>query len=250
MNHNGGILQTPDFFMQKSILAESRVGAHMLLAIPFENGVVFGMRFDARRNRKVQWIKPVTQFLLVAGWGEYADFMAISQFLDDSAQSMEEFVGEDYVTLPCISKIVSPFIKQKFENSVPFVLDILLIDVLTRQMCLIDLQGNIMLLEHFGVLGGYHYMKEEPRENITREDFEKLIVFPRKSAIKFLSEVLENGKNRKSILNKTNATKILTQTLFSFDPSSKKETFEIVTYENQVFMSFIIERKKNKNKSP
>lgn len=240
--NKGGILQTPEFFLDKGFFAESLIGSHILLAVPFEGGIAFGMRFDSRRNKPMQWVKPVTPQVIMAGWGEYADFLTVFQRLNDMAQSMTEFVGENYVSLPWVYKIASPFMKEKFESSVPFSLDILLADALSRQLCLVDLQGNVMLLEHFGILGGYHYMKKMPGEDISQEEMKKLLVFPRKDAIKYFNRELE----KETISDKEKAIKILTQALFRFDPISKKETFEIVTYQDHVFTSHIIERTKTK----
>ncbi len=237
--NSGGILQTPDFFIRKGIMAESLIGRHLLLALTFENGIAFGMRFDSRRNQPMQWIKPITSNIVLAGWGEYVDFMSINQYARNLAQGLEKYIGSSYVTLPYISKFLSSFVKEKFENSIPFALDMLLVDVLSQKLCFVGLQGSVVFFKNFGILGGYQYIKAEPSTDMPQEEMEKLILFPRKEVLKYLNNVLEKGEK----LKEKNAVKILSETLFTFDPPSKKENFEIVIYQNENFKSFIVKTK-------
>lgn len=246
MGLTSGILQTPEFFIQKGAYGEMSIGSHLLIAIPFVEkegkGIVFGTKFDQRCNQPMQWIKPITPSIIMAGFGEYANFRTIFQHLNDAAQGMTELVGESYVSLHYISQICSSLMKQQFESSVPFSLDVLLIDALSQDLHFVNLYGNVMLLKNFGILGGYQYLPQKLPENASFEDFQKSVVFPRKNTIRHLEKELI----KKPILNKKMATKILTEAIFRFDPPSKKETFEFVVFQNQIFKFLIIKRNKAK----
>lgn len=240
----GMVIQTPELFFQKGIQAESDIGSHILVATLIAgNGVVFGMKFDPRRNKGLQWIKAITPRVILAGWGLYSDFQKVAQQLNDAAQEMTELAGESYATLPFLSKTASSLIGNKFEvSAVPFALDVLLVDVVSKEINFVDFRGHSMLLRGFGILGGYKYVSSPFPDNVqelSTKELEKLFIFPRKNAIKHLETVFEEKK----FLSQKDAVEKVTKTLFSFDPKSKKENFMIAIYRNNKFKYFVIERK-------
>lgn len=243
-NPSGMVIQTPELFLQKGAQTESNIGSHILVATLFAGkGAVFGMKFDSRRNKEFQWVKAITPRVILSGWGLYSDFQKVAQYLNDAAQGITELAGEPYATLPFLSKSATSFLGNKFEvSAIPFSVDILLIDVVSREISLVDFRGNSTFLRGFGILGGYQYASLPFPENahtLSDEEFKKFFIFPCKNAIKHL----ENIFGEKEFLSKKDAVKAVTETLFRFDPESKKENFIIIVYKNCQFSYFVIERK-------
>ena len=239
---SGGIVQTPEFLLAKEGRAGYEIGGHILAAGLYPDGAAFGMRYDPRRNSELQWLRLLTPTVVCAGWGEYSHLQMVSQFLENSAQNLGDYVGEPYVTLSYLTKIACPFIKQQFEEGIPYSLDILLVDVLNREIRFIDFHGNLAAFKGFGVLGGYPYYVEP-----TAPDGEPGTEFPRKLAVGYLEKKF-NG--HEIFHDQKEAVKVITETVMRFDPPSKKELFSIVTYAagSEKFECAIVERKQNSRK--
>ena len=237
-----GILQTPEFFRAKEEQAAYAIGRHLLISTFFNGGVAIGMRFDPRRNVPLQWIKLIVPHILVVGWGEYSHFETVSGYIVQEAQRLTDCVGENYVTLPAISKILSPFFKKEFEVAIPYSLDILLIDVKDYKLRLLGFKSDLTLLHSFGALGGYPYVDENEWEKVIKKgnpaesaeidselrNLAMNLKFPRKLAIAHLDKKF---KSREILENKKEAIDLVKETLFKFDPPSKKELFNLVSYE-------------------
>lgn len=240
----GMIIQTPELFFQKGMQAEASIGSHILVGALFAGcGAVFGMKFDSRRNKEFQWVKAITPRVILVGWGMYSDFQKVAQYLNDAAQEMTELAGESYATISFLSKSASSFLGNKFEiAAVPYATDALLVDVVSKEINFVDFRGHSMLLRGFGVLGGYQYTPSPFPKNaheLSNEELEKLFVFPRKNAIKYL----ENMFGEKEFLSKKDAMQVVSKALFDFDPKSKKDNFMIVIYQSHKLKCFVVERK-------
>ena|SRR3989344_2119024 len=237
-----GIVQTPEFLLAKEARAGYEIGRHVLVAGLYKGGAVFGMRYDPRRNAEFQWLRALTPTVILAGWGEYSHLQIVGQYLDQSAQSLADYIGEPYVTLPYLTKVACPFIKQQFEDGIPYSLDILLVDVLNEEIRFIDFHGNLAVFKGFGVLGGYPYYLEPktPESELETE-------FPRKRVVDHLEKKFDGHQ---IFQDKKEAVKVITEAATLFDPPSKKEMFSIVSYVlgDEKFECAIVERKRSNKK--
>jgi len=142
--NSGGILQTPEFLMFKEERALARIGSHLLIAALFKNGLVIGMRFDKRQNSPMQWLLPINDHLVVAGWGDAGDFGEICQFINHLRISIGNLLSDHYVSIAYLRKNIRSLLKNEYKVGLPHAVDFVFVDVLKSDLWIVNFIGQVM----------------------------------------------------------------------------------------------------------
>lgn len=269
----GLVLNTPEFYQRQHSAAIASIGSNLLVAARYKNGTAIGHKYNRTQNNPRQWIEQVSDTSLMAGWGKWGHFQRICKFARANSSKTRRILGEDYITnFSLIGKL--DFLFESASNaSQPYHVSLLFIDLSEEKHTILHFDGSLIKRSQFAVLGGYEYqdlkqMKEEsdiilakhnidpnrlpnqPHPKVIQElddAYIRSIKAPLKSALVTLEEIYGD----KDLLDtKEEAIEAVKNTLFEHDPPSKRETFEITTFENGDFESVYFTREKKERENP
>lgn len=248
-NRGGGnFLQTPDFIHYKTLMAQDDIGRHLLIAALFEGGAVIGHRFRPRQQEARQWIYDVDNSLLLIGWGSSLEvFRSVQRFAYEVEAGLQQLLRSDrYVTPVALYKKIAGEFADKFESRIPYPLDVMLLDLISYNIYVINFAGRVKKFSGFGIIGGYNYQEEIGRTPFNFPDpsgtkypmeFVQTVQFaPLKDAV---AEMLKNCGEKDFLKSSDEAVGVVKNALLKFDPPSKHEQFEINIFDQGEFKETI-----------
>jgi hypothetical protein len=270
-NASGGFtLNTPEFFHEQQQCAIDIIGCHLLVAARYKKGIAFGHKFNKRQNDHGELIEQINDTSTVVGWGDLGHFEQICSFMRDIRRRIKDLITENYITDFALKANTARLLESASISSQPYCVELLFIDLDEEKLTILFSNGRKMKKSQFCVLGGYAYqdhtqlniesevilakygfssydLPRNPPPDLTadlNDAYQRSTRTPLKDALLTLEEIY--GDN--AVLNaKEDAISAVKNTLFSHDPPSKQETFEITVFENGKFERFEFKRKKNAN---
>ncbi len=242
------IIQSPELLMFKKDDATERIDKYLLLLAIFTKGLAFGVKFNERQSKPMQWLMEINNTCIIGGIGDLRDFNATILAISNFCQEMANLIGSHYLTGSGIVNFLSGSLSKAFEeNAKALAVNFLIADWHNKEpdLCFVDFDGRIKQLRCFAVAGGSEYSESLNEEEIKKlppqeKDFlEKkraeiastggnaaLIVpskiyQPRKKAIAYLE------KTWKPNMKKEGAVNLLKNTLFECNPESHDQMIEI-----------------------
>lgn len=269
-NFTGGLtLNTPEFFARQQGVAANAVGIHLLIAAKYNGGVAIGHKFNKNQNDPREWIERINSTSLVVGWGDWGHFRQLCSFIRELILGIKDLITEEYVTNSFLIDRAALLLESASQSSQPYGVALVFIDLGEEKLSILHFNGKIMRRSQFGVLGGYDYedlkrLKEESKIVLAKhgikpgglaydpppeviQELDDVYVRSIKTPLKSALVTLEKIYGERDLLDtKEEAIGAVKNTLLKHDPPSKKETFEITTFENGNFESIYFTRRKQK----
>jgi len=242
------IIQSPELLIYKQENAKERIDKYLLLLITFKGGLAFGVKYNKRQNKPMQWLMEINNTCMIGGIGDLRDFNTTILAISNFCQGMANLIGSHYLTSSGIVNFLSGSLNKAFEESAKaLAVNFLVADWRNKEpdLCFVDFDGQIKQLKCFAVAGGSEYSEPLDEEEIKklppqekaflekkRAEIASMggdgslmvpskIYQPRKKAIAYLE------KTWKPNMKKEEAVNLLKNTLFECNPESHDNMVEI-----------------------
>ncbi len=242
------IIQSPELLIYKKEDAGERIDKYLLLLSTFNAGLAFGVKFNKRQSKPMQWLMEINGTCMLGGIGDFGNFQAVILSLSEFCQNTANFIGGHYLTGTGIVNFLSDFLRKAFEeNAKALAVNFLVADWHNKEpdLCFVDFDGRIKQLKCFAVAGGSEYYESLNEEEIKKlSSQEKTFLEKKKSEVASMegdvslivpSKIYQPRKRAITYLEKTwkpnmrkeKAVNLLKNTLFECNPESHDQMIEI-----------------------
>lgn len=254
------ILQTTEFYDRKFREAQEHLGKHILVAVSFPGGVVFGKTVNDRSCQKDQWFFRAGDRcnIIVAGIGDMSDFDRVRGAAHSHDRMIEHSVGIAELTAASVAKYLALLYGAYLEEIQLLSAETIIADIRENQFYAISISNRKRTYADFVVMGKDFYVEPIRESDLTATEMMKLYHeiesrkspdeippgvatkikkrmeegrFVRRPAIAFLKEQLADLSYQKR--DKEIAEHLVKAALFRFDPPSESNLFQIVFFQRQ-----------------